>query len=96
MPRLKIDNNIFYTELNVSKEKIRYEDGYREGTFNQENLIKDIDEKTKKEIVNRNLIKLSKEAKDNMIKKYKLNNTYFRIIPATNRWHFDISKLPKN
>ena len=43
MPRLKVNNYIFYRELEVSKEEIRY-DSWRAGSFNKENLIKDIEE----------------------------------------------------
>ena len=43
MPRLKVNNYVFYRELEVSKEEIRY-DSWRAGSFNKENLIKDIEE----------------------------------------------------
>ena len=46
MPRLKVNNYVFYRELEVSKEEIRY-DSWRAGSFNKENLIKDIEEEFK-------------------------------------------------
>ena len=46
MPRLKVNNYVFYRELNVSKELISY-DKYRKGFFNKENLVRDIEEEFK-------------------------------------------------
>lgn len=43
------------------------------------NFIKDLNEKQKKKIVMDNLIKQSKKARDNMIKKYKLPLDYFKL-----------------
>ena len=43
MPRLKINNNVFYREGNISKEKIGYPDGWRTGNWKQEDFIKDIE-----------------------------------------------------
>jgi len=43
MPRLKINNNVFYREGNISKEKINYPDGWRMGNWKQEDFIKDIE-----------------------------------------------------
>ena len=44
MPRLKINNNVFYRELRISKEIIGYPDGYRPGNWKQEDFIKDIEQ----------------------------------------------------
>ena len=49
MPRLKVNNYVFYRELEVSKEEIRY-DSWRAGSFNKENLLPDIENEL---IVNR-------------------------------------------
>ena len=49
MPRLKVNNYVFYRELDVSKEEIRYDD-WRAGSFNKENLLLDIEDEL---IVNR-------------------------------------------
>ena len=49
MPRLKVNNYIFYRELQVSKEEILY-DSWREGSFHKDNLIPDIENEL---IVNR-------------------------------------------
>ncbi len=49
MPRLKVNNYVLYRELEISKEKIRY-DTWRSGSFTQENLIKDIEDEL---IINR-------------------------------------------
>ena len=46
MPRLKVNNFVFYRELNVSKELVGY-DKYRKGFFNKENLVRDIEEEFK-------------------------------------------------
>ena len=46
MPRLKVNNYVFYRELKVSKEEIRYDD-WRKGFFNKENLVRDIEEEFK-------------------------------------------------
>ena len=43
MPRLKINNSVFYREYDISKEQIGYPDGWRIGGWKQEDLIKDID-----------------------------------------------------
>ena len=74
MPRLKIDNNIFYTELNVSKEKIHYEDGYREGTFNQENLIKDIEQE------------IEENPASNNVPKYQTNSNLYSKMRGKKHW----------
>ena len=44
MPRLKINNSVFYREGDISKEKISYPDGYRIGDWKQEAFIKDIEQ----------------------------------------------------
>jgi len=44
VPRLKIDKDVFYTEFKISEEQINYGDSWRAGTFNQNNLIPDIDQ----------------------------------------------------
>ena len=44
MPRLKINNKVFYRELNISQEEISYSDGWRKGNWKQEDFIKDIDQ----------------------------------------------------
>ena len=49
MPRLKVNNYIFYRELQVSKEEILY-DTWRKGSFHKDNLIPDIENEL---IVNR-------------------------------------------
>ena len=46
MPRLKVNNYVFYREFKVSKEEIRYDD-WRKGFFNKENLVRDIEEEFK-------------------------------------------------
>ena len=46
MPRLKVNNYVFYREFKVSKEEIRYDD-WRSGFFNKENLVRDIEEEFK-------------------------------------------------
>ena len=46
VPRLKVNNYVFYRELDVSKEEIRYDD-WRKGFFNKENLVRDIEEEFK-------------------------------------------------
>ena len=46
MPRLKVNNYVFYREFKVSKEEIRYDD-WRKGLFNKENLVRDIEEEFK-------------------------------------------------
>ena len=43
MPRLKVNNYVFYREFEASKEEIRY-DEWRKGFFNKENLVRDIEE----------------------------------------------------
>jgi len=49
VPRLKVNNYIFYRELQVSKEEILY-DSWRKGSFHKDNLIPDIENEL---IVNR-------------------------------------------
>ena len=44
MPRIKINNSVFYRESNISKEKIGYPDGYRIGDWKKEDFIKDIEQ----------------------------------------------------
>ena len=46
MPRLKVNNYIFYRDFEVSKEENRY-DELRKGFFNKENLVRDIEEEFK-------------------------------------------------
>ena len=44
MPRLKVNNCVFYREYNISKEKINYGDAWRQGSWTQEQLVKDIEQ----------------------------------------------------
>ena len=44
MPRLKVNNCVFYREHNISKEKINYGDAWRQGSWTQEQLVKDIEQ----------------------------------------------------
>ena len=44
MARLKVNDYAFYRQLDLSKEKIRYNGVLREGSWTKENLIKDIEE----------------------------------------------------
>ena len=44
MPRLKVNNFVFYREFNISKELINYGDSYRNGSWTQEQLVKDIEQ----------------------------------------------------
>ena len=44
MPRLKVNSSVFYREFNISKEKIGYPDGWRQGNWKQEDLIKDVNQ----------------------------------------------------
>jgi len=46
VPRLKVNNYVFYREFEASKEEIRY-DEWRKGFFNKENLVRDIEEEFK-------------------------------------------------
>ena len=44
MPRLKVNDSVFYREPNISKEEIGYPDGWRKGNWKQEDFIKDIEQ----------------------------------------------------
>ena len=74
MLRLKIDNNVFYRELNVSKERIRYKDGWREGTFNQDNLIKDIEQE------------IEENPATNNVPKYQTNANLYTRMRGRKHW----------
>ena len=43
MPRLKVDNFVFYREFNLSKYKMYFDGVYRTGSFTKEKLIYDIE-----------------------------------------------------
>ena len=40
MPRLKVNNSVFYREPAISQEEISYPDGLRKGDWKQEDFIK--------------------------------------------------------
>ena len=44
MPRLKVNNFVFYREFNISKELINYGDSYRNGSWTQQQLVRDIEQ----------------------------------------------------
>ena len=44
MPRLKVNNSVFYREPAISQEEISYPDGLRKGDWKQEDFIKDIEQ----------------------------------------------------
>jgi len=44
VPRLKVNNSVFYREFNISKEEIGYPDGWHGGNWKQEDFIKDIEQ----------------------------------------------------
>ena len=44
VPRIKINDCIFYREPNISQEEIGYPDGWRKGDWKQEDFIRDIEQ----------------------------------------------------
>ena len=44
MPRLKVNNFVFYREFNISKEEINYGDSWRQGSWTQQQLVRDIEQ----------------------------------------------------
>jgi len=44
VPRIKINDSVFYREPDISQEEIGYPDGWRKGNWKQEDFIKDIEQ----------------------------------------------------
>jgi len=47
VPRLKVDNLVFYRQFDISKYQMYFDGTYRKGTFKKQNLITDIEEDIK-------------------------------------------------
>jgi len=74
VPRLKVNNFVFYREFNLSKYKMYFDGDYRSGTFTKENLIADLEEE----------LRLNPASKN--VPQYQTKNNLYDRMWSNNYW----------